>query len=130
MRFLSPLLMSALFLTLSPVLALAAMSGPAKTEKTSLGMVLANEHGMTLYTFKKDGNDKSNCTGQCAINWPPFATPADAKASGDWSVVTRPDNTKQWAYKDKPLYTWTKDQKPDQTTGNGLLNGAWQVARP
>jgi predicted lipoprotein with Yx(FWY)xxD motif len=29
-----------------------------------------------------------------------------------------------------PLYTWTKDQKPGDTTGDGFLNGAWHVAKP
>ncbi len=127
MRFLA-LVASALLVGVSP--ALAAAPSPAKLEKTSLGTVLADAHGMTLYTFKKDGHDKSNCVDKCAVNWPPFAAPADAKASGHWSVVSRADGTKQWAYKGKPLYTWTKDHKPGETTGNGFLNGAWQVAHP
>jgi predicted lipoprotein with Yx(FWY)xxD motif len=127
MRFLAPLLVSALLLAGSAAL---AASGPAKLEKTSLGTVLADAHGMTLYTFEKDGHDESNCVDKCAVNWPPFAAPADAKESGHWSMVSRADGTKQWAYKGKPLYTWSKDHKPGETTGNGFLNGAWQVARP
>jgi predicted lipoprotein with Yx(FWY)xxD motif len=128
MRSAIPFVLATLLLALSP--AFAATNGPAKIEHTSLGTVLANEHGMTLYTFKHDGHDKSSCMGKCAVNWPPFIAPADAKPSGHWSIVTRPDGTKQWAYKGHPLYTWKNDHAPGQTTGNGFLQGAWHVARP
>ncbi|MFO1311292.1 MAG: hypothetical protein U1F41_04415 [Burkholderiales bacterium] len=85
--------------------------------------------GMTLYTFDKDSGGKSACNGPCAANWPPLAAGADAKASGDWSIVTRDDGSKQWAYKGKPLYTWSKDMKPGDATGDGFLNGAWHAAK-
>jgi len=68
--------------------------------------VLTNEAGMTLYTFDKDaaGSGKSVCNGPCAKNWPPLMAAADASASGDYSIVTRDEGGKQWAYKGKPLY--------------------------
>ena len=53
----------------------------------------------------------------------------DAKAAGDWTVVTRDDGSKQWAYKGKPLYTWAKDTKPGDKTGDGV-NGTWKTAKP
>ena len=55
---------------------------------------------------------------------------ADAKASGDWTIVTRDDGSKMWALKGKPLYTFAKDTKPGDTTGDGFLNGAWHIAKP
>src|SRR3546814_10062240 len=80
---------------------------------------------MTLYTFDKDTMPgKSVCNGPFAQNWPPLPVSAGAEASGDWSVVSRDDGSKQWAYKGKPLYTWVKDQKQGDTTGNGFLNNA------
>jgi len=93
--------------------------------------VFVNVDGMTLYTFDKDtaGSGKSVCNGPCATNWPPLMAAADAKASGDWSIVTRDDGGKQWAYKGKPLYRWSKDQKPGDRTGDGFIN-AWRLARP
>jgi predicted lipoprotein with Yx(FWY)xxD motif len=54
---------------------------------------------------------------------------ADAKPSGDYTVITRDDGGKQWAYKGKPLYLWIKDSKPGDKTGDGF-NNAWRVARP
>ena len=92
--------------------------------------VLANSAGMTLYTFDRDvaGSGKSVCNGPCAQNWPPLMAAADAKADGDWTVVTRDDGAKQWAYKGKPLYLWAKDQKPGDRTGDGF-NNVWRVAK-
>lgn len=85
---------------------------------------------MTLYTFDKDGGGKSVCNGPCAANWPPFIAAADAQASGSYSVVIRDDGSRQWAYNGRPLYTWTKDAKPGDITGDGFLNGAWRIAQP
>jgi predicted lipoprotein with Yx(FWY)xxD motif len=92
--------------------------------------VMTNAAGMTLYTFDRDeaGSGKSVCNGPCAQNWPPLMAAADAKASGDWTIVTRDDGSKQWAYKGKPLYLWAKDQKPGDKTGDGF-NNAWRVAK-
>jgi predicted lipoprotein with Yx(FWY)xxD motif len=98
--------------------------------KVSDGM-LTNTAGMTLYTFDNDpaGAGKSVCNGPCAANWPPVMAAADAKPSGDYTIVTRDDGAKQWAYKGKPLYLWVKDQKPGDKTGDGF-NKVWQVAKP
>jgi predicted lipoprotein with Yx(FWY)xxD motif len=85
---------------------------------------------MTLYTFAKDMPGVSNCNDNCAKNWPPLAAAADAQPMGDWTIVTRADGSKQWAYKGLPLYTWVKDQKPMDATGDGMGNGAWKIAVP
>src|SRR5512140_768462 len=88
---------------------------PAKTE----GGMLVNSSSMTLYTFDNDpsGGGKSMCNGPCAKNWPPLMASSTDAASGDWTIVTRDDGSKQWAYKGKPLYLWIKDQKPGDKTG-------------
>ena len=93
--------------------------------------VLTNPDGMTLYVFDKDaaGSGKSACNGDCAVNWPPLIATAGDKASGDYSIITRDDGSRQWAYKGKPLYRWSKDQKPGDTTGDGVKN-VWHAARP
>ena len=91
---------------------------------------LVGSNGMTLYTFDKDaaGSGKSVCNGPCAANWPPLMAQAGDAGSGEWSVITREDGGRQWAYKGKPLYFWVKDQKPGDTTGDGV-NNAWRVAK-
>ena len=111
--------------------ACAAMSDGAMPAKIADG-AMTNTAGMTLYTFDKDttGNGKSVCNGPCMGLWPAFATSTDATAKGDWSVVTRDDGSRQWAYKGKPLYTFARDAKPGDRSGDGFLNNAWHVARP
>jgi predicted lipoprotein with Yx(FWY)xxD motif len=104
---------------------LAMAQAPAKM----MDGVLTNEAGMSLYTFDKDSGGKSACNGPCAANWPPLLAAADAKPYGDWSIITRDDGTKQWAYEGKPLYLWAKDKKPGDKTGDGMLNNAWHVAK-
>jgi predicted lipoprotein with Yx(FWY)xxD motif len=100
----------------------------APATKASDG-TLTDAKGMTLYSFDKDAGGKSACNGPCAANWPPLAAAADAKAAGDWSVITRDDGAKQWAYKGKPVYTWVKDGKPGDKTGEGMASGAWHVVK-
>ncbi len=92
--------------------------------------VLVGGNGMTLYTFDKDpaGSNKSVCNGPCATNWPPLAAGANAQPAGDFTVVTRDDGAKQWAYKGKPLYFWVKDKQPGDKTGDGV-NNVWRTAR-
>lgn len=112
-------------------LALPALAAdPAAIADTAKGKTLVDAKGMTLYTFDKDMGGKSACNGPCAGNWPPLMAGTDAKDMGAWTVVTRDDGAKQWAYKGKPLYTWVKDTKAGDITGDGFLNGAWHVAQP
>ena len=106
----------------------ASMAGaPAKVADG----VLTGPNGMSLYTFDKDaaGSGKSVCNGPCAANWPPLMAGDMDQASGDYSIITRDDGKKQWAFKGKPLYYWVKDSKPGDRTGDGF-NKVWQLARP
>jgi predicted lipoprotein with Yx(FWY)xxD motif len=105
-------------------------AGPATVSETAKGKTLVDAKGMTLYTFDRDAGGKSVCNGPCATNWPPLMAVANAKTSGDWSVLARDDGAMQWAYRGRPLYTWSKDTKPGDITGDGFLNGAWHVAQP
>lgn len=109
--------------------AIAQDKEPAMTGQTAMGPVLTDAKGMTLYVFDKDTAGKSACNGPCATNWPPLMAPAAAKPMGKYSVVTRDDGSRQWAYDGKPLYTWVKDAKPGDTTGDGV-NNVWHVAKP
>ena len=91
--------------------------------------VMTGANGMTLYTFDKDtaGSGKSVCNGQCATNWPPFTAATSEPPGGDWSVITRDDGSKQWAWSGKPLYYYAKDQKSGDVTGDNF-NKVWHVA--
>ncbi|GCB05522.1 ATP-binding protein [Ralstonia sp. SET104] len=91
---------------------------------------LTDQHGMALYTFDRDATaGKSACNGKCADNWPPLAANDADKPSGDYTIITREDGKKQWAYHGKPLYLWTKDKMPGDQTGDGFMN-LWHIAKP
>jgi predicted lipoprotein with Yx(FWY)xxD motif len=101
---------------------------PWKTMDTSVGKVYANAKGMTLYTFDKDAANTSNCYDACAAMWPPFLGDKMAKAAGDWTIVTRKNGAHMWAYEGKPLYTYAKDKKPGDATGDGV-GDVWHAAK-
>jgi predicted lipoprotein with Yx(FWY)xxD motif len=108
--------------------AIAQTTAPATVAETGKGKTLVDTKGMTLYTFDKDTVGKSACNGPCAQNWPPLMATA-ASGPTNWTVISRDDGSKQWAYTGKPLYTWAKDGKPGDTTGDGV-NSVWHVAHP
>ncbi len=86
----------------------------------------ADARGVALYTYDKDVEPgKPTCVDDCAKAWPAAIAPRGVKASGAWSLITRDGGAKQWAFKGKPLYTFVKDAKPGDATGNGAQNGLW-----
>ena len=99
------------------------------TRQTSAGLVLVDGEGMTLYTYDADQPGASNCTGLCAVFWPPAAAPEDADETGKFSVVVREDGSLQWAYAGMPLYGYVRDEEPGDVTGDGV-DGVWHVVKP
>lgn len=121
--------------TFAAALAFAAMlpgalfASPWMTADGAQGKFFTDAKGMTLYTFDNDTKDTSACAGPCAAIWPPFAATAADKAEGDWGIITRADGAKQWTYEGHPLYTFAKDAKAGDMTGDGF-KGIWHVAKP
>ncbi|PKP69098.1 MAG: hypothetical protein CVT82_12630 [Alphaproteobacteria bacterium HGW-Alphaproteobacteria-4] len=111
---------------------LTGLAAPALAETgiisadTSLGKVLVDANGMTLYTYDPDTPGTSVCYNQCAVNWPPLLAPAGAVPEGSFGLTTRTDGAMQWTYDGKPLYLWIKDTKPGDVTGDGV-GGVWHV---
>lgn len=65
------------------------------THPSRLGAVLTDAEGMTLYTYDKDAAGTSRCTGVCAFAWPPLTAPADATARDGFTLIDRPDGSRQ-----------------------------------
>ena len=116
--------------SLKALMLAAALSVPAMAFAAEPAMmqggVMTDHKGMTLYTFDKDTGGKSVCTGQCAENWPPLKAEAGDKAEGKWTIITRDDGSKQWAYDGKPLYYFMKDKAPGEKTGDKMKD-VWHV---
>ncbi|WP_335944953.1 hypothetical protein [Pseudomonas sp. G166] len=116
-------------LGIAVALALPASAFAAEPAMVKDGM-FTDHKGMTLYTFGKDSGGKSMCNDKCAANWPPLKAESGDKPMDEWTVINRDDGTKQWAYDGKPLYTFVKDTKAGEKNGDGLMGGAWKVAKP
>jgi predicted lipoprotein with Yx(FWY)xxD motif len=127
--FVSRLLLGATAIAMLAVPAFAEdyAGGAIKTMSIGGANVLTDTKGMTLYTYDKDTAGTTNCYDKCATAWPPAMASADAKAEGDFSLVDRKDGSKMWAYKGMPLYTWVKDTKPGDTTGD-MVGKVWHTA--
>lgn len=102
---------------------------PINAGNTKAGTVLIDAKGMSLYTFDKDSAGTSNCNGGCAKSWPPVLASDKAHDEGAFSVITRADGSRQWAFNGAPLYGWQGDRKPGDVTGDGV-GGTWHLARP
>ena len=116
-------------LLVTAALTLPTLAFAAEPAMTKDGM-LVDHKGMALYTFAKDADGKSMCNDKCATNWPPLKAESTDKPMGKWTVITRDDNTSQWAYGGKPLYTFIMDKKAGDATGDGKMDGAWKIAKP
>jgi predicted lipoprotein with Yx(FWY)xxD motif len=103
----------------------------------NLGKILDDSNGRTLYLFAKDSGTKSACTGACASAWPPLRAGGKpiVGAGASASIVgtsPRSDGRPQVTYKGHPLYTYTGDQNPGDTNGQGLtvFGGGWFALSP
>ncbi|MCC6915127.1 MAG: hypothetical protein IT566_15625 [Rhodospirillaceae bacterium] len=85
---------------------------------TRAGRLVVNEARYSIYTWDNDAANKSNCTGDCARAWLPVLAPSSAQPQGEWSIVQRAAGVRQWAFRKKPVYTFSED------TGRASLAGA------
>ena len=98
---------------------------------TTLGKVLADGGGKTLYVFTADAAGKSNCAGDCANNWPALTSDAvptlgTGLDAANFAILTRDDGTKQVTFFGHPLYYFAKDTAAGDVNGQGI-GGKWFV---
>jgi len=106
------------------------------TANATLGNILTDGDGKTLYTFDPTTTDPAKCPAACLGPWPAFqsATPPTAPSgvTGTFAVITRPDNgQKQVTYNKMPLYYFAPDVNPGDAKGQGSkgFGGNWQVIK-
>ena len=58
------------------------------------------------------------CDAQCLTKWHPLHALAGARPSGEWTLYTRVDGSRQWAYRGFALYTFTGDENPGDMRSN------------
>lgn len=122
----------------SPVATSPPSGGPARFTVTvrqdpTLGRILVDGNGRTLYRYTRDGPNASACAGRCARSWPPLvatATPTlDDQVPGRLGLITRGDGSRQVTYNEIPLYYSAGDRQPGDTAGEGD-GRTWLVVRP
>jgi predicted lipoprotein with Yx(FWY)xxD motif len=97
--------------------------------QTTLGSVVVDTHGMTLYMFAPDTSAVSACYGACAAAWPPLLLKGTLRAAAGLKTsllgtLQRTDGTTQISYAGHPLYYYAQDTKAGDTNGQGLF-GKW-----
>lgn len=103
-------------------------------EVSSLGKVMANQQGMTLYSFTKDTAQVSTCYDACAKQWPPLL--AEGKEITFTGVpqsmvgtTKRKDGTRQITINKMPVYMYAKDVAPGDANGQAM-GGTWFAVTP
>jgi predicted lipoprotein with Yx(FWY)xxD motif len=104
---------------------------------TSLGKIITDGQGRTLYLFSKDTGMSSTCSGACASNWPPFTAGSKPAVGGGVPasairLVKRSDGTKQVTLDGHPLYFFAGDQSAGQINGQGVneFGAKWWTVAP
>jgi predicted lipoprotein with Yx(FWY)xxD motif len=104
------------------------------TRSSSLGRILVDAKGHTLYLFEKDIRNRSSCFGQCAGFWPPLLTSGEPIATSGvksslLGTTRRANGSMQVTYAGHPLYRFALDAKAGQTNGEGLkkFGAEWYV---
>jgi predicted lipoprotein with Yx(FWY)xxD motif len=105
-----------------------------KAASSSIGQILVDAQGRTLYAFTNDVNAQSTCTGTCAEAWPPQIvdeswTVAPGLDTGIFSTSARADGTLQLMAGKFPLYYFSGDAKPGDVNGQGS-GGVWFAVTP
>jgi predicted lipoprotein with Yx(FWY)xxD motif len=100
----------------------------------TLGTVLTDSQGMTLYHLSGERNGKFICTSATCLGvWHPLVAPSSGAPSGSGvsslGSVKRSDGTTQVTYKGAPLYTFVQDKQAGETNGQGIKDvGTWSAA--
>ncbi|MCL5025755.1 MAG: hypothetical protein M1531_04575 [Chloroflexi bacterium] len=103
-------------------------------QNATLGSILVDSSGMTLYIFKNDTPGQSNCNDGCAQLWPPLTVPAGTQPTaatgipGKLATIARQDGSTQVTYDNAPLYHYSGDSKAGDTNGQGIGN-VWFVVQ-
>ncbi len=104
-------------------------------EHGTLGSILTDAAGRTLYMFEPDSAGESACTGDCAEAWPPLTVESEdalypaATITADLDTIERADGTRQVTANDRPLYYFVNDEETGDAAGQGI-GGVWFVLRP
>lgn len=113
-----------------------ATAGPGAlaTASSSLGNIVVDGKGMTVYVFDKDtpNSGKSACEGKCLAQWPAVTAASGAPEAngitGKLGTITRTDGTMQVTLNGLPLYRYAGDSAAGDVNGQGVAGIWWAVS--
>jgi predicted lipoprotein with Yx(FWY)xxD motif len=114
-----------------------ARGGVLSVATTSLGPVLVDSHGLTVYLLTADTPGHSSCNAACLQFWPLVPAPADGApavhgVSAPLTMTKATDGASMLAAGGWPLYTFAKDKAPGDVNGQGKqsFGGTWYAVSP
>ncbi len=114
----------------------AARAAKVQLRHTSLGSVLVDSSGFTVFRFSKDTQKKNTCVSMsgCALTWPPLTT-TGAPSAGPGvkasllSTIALRGGVKQVTYAGHPLYRYFNASERGETSYVGVkeFGGVWDA---
>jgi predicted lipoprotein with Yx(FWY)xxD motif len=110
-----------------------ATAATVEVTESDLGQILTSE-GMTLYLFMPDDGGAPTCYDDCATAWPPLVadgapTVGEGLDAALFATAARDDGGDQLTVDGWPLYFFSGDAAPGDTTGQGV-GGQWYAVGP
>ncbi|MCZ2401851.1 hypothetical protein IV498_01295 [Paenarthrobacter sp. Z7-10] len=109
----------------------AAETSKLAVSTSSLGQIIVDGAGMTVYVFDKDvaNSGKSNCSGGCLASWPPViakrGAPSLAGISAKVGTIPTANGAKQVTINGLPVYYFAADRAAGDTKGQSVNNIWW-----
>ena len=91
-----------------------------KIVEMSTGRLITTDVGESVYTWDKDGLNKSNCDGDCLKEWSPVLAADLTRPIGEWTTFERAPGVKQWAFRQRAVYTHIYDDKENSLDGGDV----------
>jgi predicted lipoprotein with Yx(FWY)xxD motif len=131
-------------LLVGSVVPVMAQGGPTVglVQHATLGTIMTDSSGITLYIWEGDTPGVSNCSDACAGAWPPAVVDEAgmmmmmpgmgmdmAMTSSGLGAIQRADGSWQLSWNGWPLYRFQRDVAPGEANGQGSMGfGArWSV---
>jgi predicted lipoprotein with Yx(FWY)xxD motif len=118
-----------MLVALAAPLATAAPKGITETHTDAAVYYLGPGERSLYFNEREASAGNILCVDECLKYWTPFEAGAHEALDGPWTVLRRPDDSLQWVFKGKPLYTYKRDSFPGARIGDGAARGVWALLK-
>lgn len=104
----------------NPLGAESNVPGQFAVHTTMAGRLVTLRSGLSVYTYDRDGRNKSNCKDECLSEWEPILAATSATRVGEWTPFERSPGVLQWAFRGRPVYRYIEDTKLGSQSGSDI----------